>query len=98
MSPREQNGIVTHYTVEFNQSTFPNVPYHQSVSTAVLSAVLVGLQEFVEYGIRVRAYTASGGGPFSSVVMATTLEDSEFVLCLVRVIFQLECKCCGSFQ
>lgn len=90
VSLREQNGIVTHYTVEFNQSTFSDIPSCQNVTTADLSVMLVGLQEFVEYRIHVRAYTALGGGPFSSVVMATTLEDSELVLCFWCMLLNIQ--------
>ena len=36
---------------------------------------LEGLEEYVEYSVRVWAYTSVGPGPFSVAVMNTTQED-----------------------
>jgi len=38
---------------------------------------LEGLEENVQYSIRVRAYTSEGSGPFSLAVMNRTLEDGK---------------------
>ena len=38
---------------------------------------LTGLEENVEYSIRVRAYTSVGAGPYSDLVNVTTNEDCK---------------------
>ena len=74
----DQNGVLTSYEVEYNQSTFPsNQTGLLMTSGPVLSLVLEGLHEYVEYSIRVRAYTVEGPGPFSEPVPFTTQEDGE---------------------
>ena len=42
-----------------------------------LTAVLTGLQEFVDYNISVRAYTSVGEGPYSTEVTEMTAEDGK---------------------
>ena len=49
-----------------------------NVSRSDLSVSLVGLQEYVNYSIQIRAYTSEGPGPYSTPVMQITLEDSKF--------------------
>ena len=75
-----RNGEITHYEVELNQTMFPEELFSELRATTEpqLSLNLTGLQEFVEYTVRVRAYTSAGYGPFSSTVSATTLTDSEW--------------------
>ena len=74
-----RNGIITQYEVEVNQSTFDEVPSTRLTTTngSVLMVELGGLEEYVEYTIRVRAYTSEGPGPFSVARMNRTWEDSE---------------------
>ena len=50
-----------------------------NVSGSDLSIYLVGLQEYVNYSIQVRAYTIEGSGPYSNTVIQLTPEDSKFV-------------------
>ena len=50
-----------------------------NVSGSDLSVSLVGLQEYVNYSIQVRAYTIEGSGPYSIRVIQITLEDSKFI-------------------
>jgi len=40
---------------------------------------LEGLEEYVEYSVRVRAYTSVGPGPFSVAMVSRTLEDGEWI-------------------
>jgi len=65
--------------VEFNQSTFNEISTSNLTTTngQQLMVELEGLEEYVEYGIRVRAYTSVGPGPFSVAVVNRTLEDGE---------------------
>ena len=77
--PIDQNGIITQYEVEYNQTTFSGVPMYNTTITpanpTMFTEVLSDLLEFVEYTIRVRAYTRVGPGPYSDVVNVTTDED-----------------------
>ena len=63
------------YEVEYNQSTFDSVSIIQYMTVNSTMAVLTGLQEYVNYSIRVRAYTSVGPGPYSDDVMQRTEED-----------------------
>ena len=79
----DRNGIIVQYQVEFNQSTFNEISTSNLTTTngSQLMVELDGLEEFVNYSVRVRAYTSVGSGPFSAAVMTRTLEDGE--LCIV---------------
>ena len=75
----DRNGIITQYEVEFNQSTFSETSTSNltTINDSQLMVELEGLEEYVEYSIRVRAYTSVGPGPFSVAVVNRTLEDGE---------------------
>ena len=78
----DRNGIIIQYQVEFNQSTFNEISTSNLTTTngSQLMVELEGLEEYVNYSIRVRAYTSVGPGPFSVAVVNRTLEDGE--LCI----------------
>ena len=80
-----QNGIITQYEVEYNQSTFSGAT--ASATTTVNSSTfmvdLTGLEEYVEYSIRVRAHTSVGAGPYSEVVMITIGQGMCFSLVII---------------
>ena len=75
----DMNGIITQYEVEFNQSTFNEISTSNLTATngPRLMVELEGLEEYVEYTVRVRAFTSVGPGPFSVAVVDRTLEDGE---------------------
>jgi len=75
----DRNGIITQYEVEFNQSTFNEISTSNLTTTngPQLMVELEGLEEYVEYSVRVRAYTSVGHGPFSVAVVNRILEDCE---------------------
>ena len=75
----ERNGIITEYEVEYNQSTFPGVNSTQTLTVTSTMAQLARLHEYVDYFIRVRAYTRVGPGPYSSDINNTTSQDSEIL-------------------
>ena len=75
----ERNGIITEYEVEYNQSTFPGVNSTQTLTVTSTMAQLTLLHEYVDYFIRVRAYTRVGPGPYSSDINNTTSQDSEIL-------------------
>ena len=80
----DQNGVLTQYEVEYNQTTFSEVSLYNTttVNSTTLMVNLTGLEEYVVYSIRVRAYTSVGAGPYSNVVVETTQEDCMYYLCL----------------
>ena len=74
----DQNGIIIEYEVEYTQNTFDITNQTRTVNTTMI--LLTSLEEYVQYYIRVRAYTIIGSGPYSDVVNETTLEDSRLKL------------------
>ena len=76
----DQNGIIVIYEVRFDPLQFTEVLTTEYINTTAMSAVLPGLQEFVDYNIGVRAYTSVGPGPFSDDVTERTFENRELIL------------------
>ena len=76
----DRNGIITQYEVEFSQSTFNEISTSNLTTTngSQLMVELEGLEENMEYSVRVRAYTSVGPGPFSAAVVSRTPEDGEW--------------------
>jgi len=83
----DQNGIITQYEVEYNQSTFSGATMYNTttVDSSTFTVDLTGLEEYVEYSIRVRAYTSVGAGPYSDVVIERTQEDGKCLPVTVQV-------------
>ena len=80
VSPIDQNGIITMYEVLYEPlETFSDAigPLTMNVSSSEMTAVLTGLQEFVDYNISVRAYTSAGEGPYSTEITEMTAEDGK---------------------
>ena len=48
------------------------------VDNSTTMTQLSGLEEYVVYYIRVRAYTSVGSGPYSAGINETTDEDGEY--------------------
>ena len=73
----DQNGIITQYEVEYNQTQFTGVTMSNVtvVNSMIFTTVLTELLEYVEYSIRVRAYTSEGPGPYSNITLVITDED-----------------------
>ena len=73
----DQNGVIIQYEVEYNQTTFSEISMYNTttVDSTTLMVDLTGLEEYVVYSIRVRAYTSVGAGPYSDVVMERTQQD-----------------------
>ena len=78
----EHNSAIIQYEVLFSQSTLGELPVNDSVFTdaSVLTVTLDNLEEFVEYGIRVRGITGAGPGPFSTTIFNTTFEDCKSII------------------
>ena len=73
----DQNGVIIQYEVEYNQTTFSEISVYNTttVNSTTLMVDLTGLEEYVVYSIRVRAYTSVGAGPYSDLVMERTQQD-----------------------
>ncbi len=71
---------ITYYDVEYNQSTFSEIPSLYSVITAGLETELLleNLEENVEYSIMVRVLSGLNFLSFSPTLFVTTLEAGEF--------------------
>ena len=75
----DQNGIIAQYEVEYNQTTFSGATMSATttVNSSTFAVDLTGLEEYVEYSIRVRAYTSAGAGPYSDIMNVITSEDGK---------------------
>ena len=85
--PIDQNGVITMYEVLYEPlETFDDAigPLTLNVSDSAMTAVLTGLQEFVNYDISVRAYTNEGEGPYSTEVTEMTVEDGKQNVMLIE--------------
>ena len=80
--PIDQNGVIIAYEITYTPlENFTGLIGINStnVSGSYLSVSLVGLQEFVNYSIQVRAYTIVGPGLYSNRVIQITLDDRKFI-------------------
>ena len=87
----EQNGFITEYEVEYNQTAFDDIDISDTIMTdsSLMMVNLTGLEEFTEYFIRVRAFTIHGPGPYSNAVSVSTLEDGKAVTIMLVVLREL---------
>ena len=72
----DQNGIIIEYEVEYTQYTF-DINMNQSVMINSTTVELTELHEYVQYFIRVRAYTIIGSGPYTTAINVTTAQDGK---------------------
>ena len=73
--------------VLYEQSTFSEAPQSGSVVVAAEledEATLDGLEEYVEYSVRIRASNGDGYGPFSAPVFVTTYQDGQLMPLIVH--------------
>ena len=78
--PIDQNGVITMYEVLYEpQETFNGAIMSNTttVDGMTLTAVLEGLEEYVNYTISVRAYTSAGEGPYTDGIIELTNEDGK---------------------
>ena len=75
----DRRGEIDHYEVQFNRSSFDEIPSINYTMTdgPVLMLSLQNLEAFVEYSIAVRAYTSVGAGPFSPIVNNQTFQHGK---------------------
>ena len=76
----DRNGIITQYEVMYEPlETFGRLLVTRTNITdnSTLEVLLENLQEYVQYNIRVRAYTETGEGPYSSAIIIKTSEAGK---------------------
>ena len=74
----DQNGVITMYEVLYVPlETFGGAIGPLSVNVTEQMTTLRDLQEYVNYTISVRAYTAIGEGPYSDGMIQITNEDGN---------------------
>ena len=79
----QRNGIITKYEVQYNHTAYSSSDSStQTEQTSNQTIVLVGLHEYTEYLIQVRAHTIVGHGPYSNHTVSITLQDSK--LCSIN--------------
>ena len=76
---QDRRGNITMYEVRYTSTDFgDNVDQTLTTSSGdELSLEVDGLEEFTNYTIEVRAYTAIGPGPYSIPMNVRTLPDSK---------------------
>ena len=84
------HGIITMYEVRYTSSDFgDNVDLSLNTTNGSETSLIVdGLEEFANYTIEVRAYTAVGPGPYSDPVDVRTLPDRKhivYVCCCLHI-------------
>ena len=82
----DENGIIISYEIQFEPLEFTSVLMTDTINATNLSAVITGLQEFVEHNISVRAYTIIGPGPYSDPVTERTLEDRKLINIIIVLL------------
>ncbi|XP_065845962.1 phosphatidylinositol phosphatase PTPRQ-like isoform X2 [Oscarella lobularis] len=72
LSIGDRNGVITAYEINYVGDEFDTDPHSVNVSGSVTSLILSGLEEYVVYDVKVRAYTRVGSSPFSTILSART--------------------------
>ena len=83
----DRNGIITQYEIIYEPlETFGGqLATRTNISdNSTFEILLENLQEYVQYNIRVRAYTQVGEGPFSSNITIRTLQAGECRLVVLK--------------
>ena len=74
----DRNGIITHYEVRFNRTTFTEILMTNTMNTKtnIFNLILTNLKAFVEYTVTVRAFTTAGVGPYSAIIASNKTEEA----------------------
>ena len=83
----DRNGIITQYEVVYEPlETFGGqlVTRTNITDNSTFEILLENLQEYVQYNIRVRAYTQVGDGPFSSTITIRTSQAGKRRLVVLK--------------
>ena len=80
-----RHGNITFYEIHYSSSNFGD-NLNQTLNTSSgdeTSLQVGGLEEFANYTIEVRAYTAIGPGPYGNPMDVQTLADRKCIVCIV---------------
>ena len=99
---QDHRGNIMLYGVRFSSLDFME-SVNQIFNTSSgdeTSLEVVGLEEFANYTIEVRAYTAVGPGPYSNRIVVRTLPDSKCIAMYVYVccVCVLVCMCVHAYK
>ena len=91
---QDRRGIITMYEVHYISSDFGNnVDLTLNTTNGDETSLIADrLEEFTNYTIEVRAYTAAGPGPYSDPMDVQTLQDCKHNV-YVCVVYMLLCTC-----
>ena len=92
---QDRHGNITMYEVRYTSSDFgDNVDLTLSTTNGdETSLMVVGLEEFANYTIEVRAYTAVGPGPYSAPMDVQTILDRKYIVCKYQMFSCAMCMC-----
>ena len=79
---QDRHGNITTFEVRYTSSDFGD-NFSQTLNTSSgndTSIEVSGLEEFANYTIEVRAYTAVGPGPYSSPMNVLTLPNCKYIV------------------
>ena len=86
----DQNGIVINYEIQVEQLDFlTDIIFVDPLNTTDFGENVTGLQEYVSYDFRVRAYTSIGPGLYSNPVTKRTSEDGNVHILLTLCLRKL---------
>ena len=94
---QDSHGNITMYEVHYVSSDFGD-HVNQTLSTSgdETSIEIVGLEEFANYTLKVRAYTLVGPGPYSNLMNIMTLpgcKDICNVFCVCMCVMSICTEC-----
>ena len=92
---QDRHGNITTYEVRNTSSDFgDSVDLTLNTTNGDETSLLVdGLEEFTNYTIQVRAYTAVGPGPYSAPMDVQTLPDCKHIVCVCVCLCVCVCVC-----
>ena len=92
---QDRHGIITMYEIRYTSSDFgDNVDLTLNTTDGDETSLTVDkLEEFTNYTIQVRAYTAVGPGPYSDPLDVQTLPDRKHIVCKYQVFGCAMCMC-----
>ena len=92
---QDRHGIIIMYEVRYTSSDFgDNVDLTLNTTNGNETSLIVDeLEEFTNYTIQVRAYTAVGPGPYSAPMDVLTLPDRKHIVCKYQMFVCAMCMC-----
>ena len=90
---QDRHGNITMYEVRYTSSDFgDNVDLTLNTTNGDETRLIVdGLEEFTNYTIEVRAYTAVGPGPYSDPIDVQTLPDRKHIVYTYWCLYACVC-------